>query len=680
MTNSATSHLLPVFARVDLGFERGEGCWLTATNGERYLDFTSGVAVNALGHCHPHLIAALQEQSTKLWHMSNLFKSPDGEKLAARLCEQSFADLVFFCNSGAEAMEGVIKVVRRYQFSKGHPERYRLVTFEGAFHGRTLGTLAATGSAKYLEGFGPPMDGFDQVPHGDLEAVKKAIGPHTAGILIEPVQGEGGVRSAPQAFFKALRQLCDEHGLLLAFDEVQTGMGRTGDLFAYKRVGVTPDVMSLAKALGGGFPIGAVLATAEAASGMTPGSHGSTFGGNPLAIAAANAVLDVMLKPGFFDHVQKMSLLLKQKLASVVDRYPAVLSEVRGEGLLVGVKAVVPSGDLVNALRDEKLAHRRRRRQCGAVPGAVDRDRGRDRRVRSDARARLRRAVGQSVEEGGGMMSKSVRHFLDISELPPSELRNMLALSADMKAKLKAHDKGKKPLEGKTLAMIFERPSTRTRVSFDVGMRQLGGEAIMLTGAEMQLGRGETIADTARVLSRYVDAIMIRILNHDALLELAAHATVPVINGLTRRSHPCQVMADLMTFEEHRGPIEGKTVAWTGDDNNVLASWAHAAERFKFQLNVATPPQLAPNKAMKDWIKATQAPDRARQRSRSRRPRRRLRRHGYLGVDGRQGRRTPPQRAQALSGQCEADVAGEARMRSSCTACPRIAARRSPTR
>jgi acetylornithine/N-succinyldiaminopimelate aminotransferase len=355
MTKSATSHLLPVFARVDLAFTSGEGCWLTATNGDRYLDFTSGVAVNALGHAHPALVAALQEQATKLWHMSNLFKSPDGEKLAARLCEESFADFVFFCNSGAEAMEGVIKLVRHYQFSKGHGERYRIITFEGAFHGRTLATLAATGSAKYLEGFGPPMDGFDQVPHGDLEAVKKAIGPHTAGILIEPVQGEGGVRSAPVSFFKALRQLCDEHGLLLAFDEVQTGMGRTGDLFAYRRLGVTPDVMSLAKALGGGFPIGAVLASAEAAKGMSPGSHGSTFGGNPLAVAAANAVLDVMLKPGFFDHVQKMSLLIKQKLASVVDRYPSVLSEVRGEGLLVGVKAVVPSGDLVAALRDQKL-------------------------------------------------------------------------------------------------------------------------------------------------------------------------------------------------------------------------------------------------------------------------------------------------------------------------------------
>jgi acetylornithine/N-succinyldiaminopimelate aminotransferase len=326
MTNSATSHLLPVFARVD-----------------------------ALGHAHPHLVKALQEQATKLWHMSNLFKSPDGEKLAGRLCEQSFADFVFFANSGAEALECAIKVTRRHHAAKGHPERYRIVTFEGAFHGRTLGTLAATGSAKYLEGFGPPLDGFDQVALGDLEAVKKAIGPESAGILIEPLQGEGGVRSAPHAFFKALRQLCDDNGLLLIFDEVQTGMGRTGDLFAYKRIGVTPDVMPLAKALGGGFPIGACLVTANAAEGMTPGSHGSTFGGNPLAVAAANAVLDVMLKPGFFEHAQKMSLSLKQKLASVVDRYPGVLAEVRGEGLLIGLKAVVPSGDLVTALRDEKL-------------------------------------------------------------------------------------------------------------------------------------------------------------------------------------------------------------------------------------------------------------------------------------------------------------------------------------
>jgi acetylornithine/N-succinyldiaminopimelate aminotransferase len=355
MTQSTSSHLLPVFARADLAFERGEGAWLVGTDGERYLDFTSGVAVNALGHAHPHLVAALQEQATKLWHMSNLFKSPDGERLAARLCEQSFADLVFFANSGAEAMECAIKVTRKYHAAKGHPERYRIITFEGAFHGRTLATLAATGSAKYLEGFGPPMDGFDQVALGDLDAVKRAIGPHTAGILIEPLQGEGGVRSPPHAFFRSLRELCDEHGLLLVFDEVQTGMGRTGVLFAHQRIGVTPDVMSLAKALGGGFPIGACLVTADAAAGMTPGSHGSTFGGNPLAVAAANAVLDVMLKPGFFDHAQRMSLLLKQKLASVIDRHGDIVCEVRGEGLLIGVKAVVPSADLVNALRDQKL-------------------------------------------------------------------------------------------------------------------------------------------------------------------------------------------------------------------------------------------------------------------------------------------------------------------------------------
>ncbi|MGH6740288.1 MAG: aspartate aminotransferase family protein, partial [Bradyrhizobium sp.] len=324
MSTSATSHLLPVFARVDLGFSRGEGCYLIATNGDRYLDFTSGVAVNALGHAHPHLVKALQEQATKLWHMSNLFKSPDGEVLASRLCEQSFADFVFFCNSGAEAMEGVIKLVRHYQFSKGQPERYRIITFEGAFHGRTLATLAATGSAKYLEGFGPPMDGFDQVPHGDLEAVKKAIGPHTAGILIEPVMGEGGVRVVPHTFLRALRKLCDDNGLLLIFDEIQTGFARTGDMFAYEHTGVTPDIMTLAKALGGGFPVGACLATKEAAKGMTAGTHGSTFGGNPLAMAVGNAVLDIVLAPDFLPHVQKIANYARQQLAGLVAAHPGV--------------------------------------------------------------------------------------------------------------------------------------------------------------------------------------------------------------------------------------------------------------------------------------------------------------------------------------------------------------------
>jgi acetylornithine/N-succinyldiaminopimelate aminotransferase len=350
-----TSHLLPVFARIDLAFDRGEGCWLVATNGERYLDFGTGIAVNSLGHSHPHLVEKLTEQVGKLWHISNLYKMPDGERLAARLCEASFADMVFFTNSGAEANECAIKIARKYHAANGAPERYRMVTFEGAFHGRTLATLAATGQKKYLDGFGPVVDGFDQVPLGDLDAVKKAIGPQTGAILIEPIQAEGGIRNVAPQFLKVLRQLCDQHGLLLICDEVQTGIGRTGEIFAYQRSGITPDIMTLAKGIGGGFPFGACLATTEAAKGMTAGTHGSTFAGNPLAMAAGNAVLDVVLAPGFLDKVQHTSILLKQRLAEVKDRHAGVIEEVRGEGLLIGMRAGVPMAQLVDALRAEKL-------------------------------------------------------------------------------------------------------------------------------------------------------------------------------------------------------------------------------------------------------------------------------------------------------------------------------------
>ena len=349
------SHMLPAYARVDLAFERGEGVWLVATNGDRYLDFASGVAVNALGHSHPQVVEAITEQAKKVIHVSNLYRIPEGERLADRLCALSFADTVFFANSGAEAMEGVIKMVRKYQSANGHPERYRIITFEGCFHGRTLATLAAAKNKKHLDGFGPVMDGFDQVPMGDIEAVKRAITAETAGILIEPVQGEGGVRAAEPSFVKALRQICDERGLLLGFDEVQTGVGRLGEMWGYQKLGVTPDVMGLAKGLGAGFPIGAVLASAEAAKGITPGTHGSTFGGNPLAVAAGNAVLDVVTKPGFLDHVRKIALLFRQRLAEIKDRHPTVIAEVRGEGLLIGLKCQVPNGDLIDALRAEKL-------------------------------------------------------------------------------------------------------------------------------------------------------------------------------------------------------------------------------------------------------------------------------------------------------------------------------------
>ena len=350
-----TSHLLPTYARVDLAFERGEGAWLFTANGERYLDFTSGVAVNALGHAHPRLVSALEEQAKKVWHVSNLYRIPGGERLAERLCAASFADYVFFQNSGAEAIECAIKVARKYQSVSGKPERYRIITFEGAFHGRTLAALAATGNKKYLEGFGPPMEGFDQVPFGDLDAVKQAIGPQTGAIMVEPIQGEGGVRVPESNFLRGLRQLCDQHGLLLIFDEIQTGFARTGEMFAYQRTGVQPDIMPVAKALGGGFPVGACLSTAEAAKGMTPGTHGSTFGGNPLAMAVGNAVLDVILAPGFLDHVRKMALLFKQRLAELKDRHGSVIAEVRGEGLLIGLRMVPPAAAMVDELRAEKM-------------------------------------------------------------------------------------------------------------------------------------------------------------------------------------------------------------------------------------------------------------------------------------------------------------------------------------
>jgi acetylornithine/N-succinyldiaminopimelate aminotransferase len=347
--------VMPTYARQNVVFEKGEGAWLVSTNGDRYLDFASGVAVNALGHANPKLIAALTEQAGKLWHCSNLYRIAGQERLAERLCEATFADKVFFSNSGAEACEGAIKLARRYHFANGHPERWRIVTFKGAFHGRTIATIAAAGNEKYLEGFGQPAPGFDLVAFGDLAAAEKAIGPETAAIMVEPVQGEGGVRVGSIEFLKGLRKLCDEHGLLLILDEVQCGMGRTGKLFAHEWAGITPDVMAVAKGIGGGFPVGCFLATNEAAKGMVAGTHGSTYGGNPLAMAVGNAVLDAVLEPGFLDRVRETGLRLKQALARVKDENPDVVEEVRASGLLAGIKVKPPMGDVVAACTAEKL-------------------------------------------------------------------------------------------------------------------------------------------------------------------------------------------------------------------------------------------------------------------------------------------------------------------------------------
>jgi acetylornithine/N-succinyldiaminopimelate aminotransferase len=351
----AEAALYDTYARAPLRFERGEGVWLFTETGERYLDFAAGVAVNSLGHAHPHLVETLKSQAEKVWHLSNLYEVPGQETLSRRLTAATFADKVFFTNSGAEALECAIKTARRYQYSKGHPERFHIVTFEGAFHGRTLATIAAGGQAKYLEGFGPKVQGFDQVPFDDLPALKAAVTEATAAILIEPVQGEGGLRTVSKDFLRALRALCDDNGVLLIFDEVQCGVGRTGKLFAHEWAGVTPDIMAVAKGIGGGFPLGACLATADAASGMVAGTHGTTYGGNPLAMAVGNAVLDVVLEDGFLDHVRDVALVFRQGLASLKDRFPDIVEEIRGEGLMLGIKAKVPSSELLLAMRDEHI-------------------------------------------------------------------------------------------------------------------------------------------------------------------------------------------------------------------------------------------------------------------------------------------------------------------------------------
>ncbi|MCB1386967.1 MAG: aspartate aminotransferase family protein [Nitratireductor sp.] len=356
---SADTHVFPTYAHPDVEFVRGEGVRMFDSEGNAYLDLTSGIAVNALGHAHPELIAALTEQAGKLWHTANLFSIKGQEKVSEILCANSFADRVFFTNSGAEALECAIKTARRYHYANGRPGRVDILTFQGAFHGRTLATIAAGGQEKYLEGFGPRAPGFISLPFGDHDALHAAINEETAAILVEPIQGEGGIREVPGQCLRGLRELCDKHGILLIYDEVQTGIGRTGKLFAHEWAGengeAAPDIMALAKGLGGGFPVGACLAREEVAAAMTTGSHGTTFGGNPLAMAVAAKVLEIVTAEGFLETVREQAIALKQLLAEVADRYPDLIEDVRGRGLLMGLKGKIPNTDIIAALRGEKL-------------------------------------------------------------------------------------------------------------------------------------------------------------------------------------------------------------------------------------------------------------------------------------------------------------------------------------
>jgi len=350
-----SDHIMGVYARAPLAFERGDGVRLYTADGEAYLDCMAGIAVTALGHNHPKLVQAVKDQAEKLWHTSNIFRIPQQEKLAGLLTAHTFADVCFFTNSGAEAIECAIKTARKYHWSKGAAERIDIIGFDGSFHGRTIAAIFAANNPSYVEGFGPPPPGFVGAQFGDLEGLKALVGPTTAAILLEPVQGEGGARSWTEAELQAIRQLCDETGTLLIYDEIQCGLGRTGKLFAYEWADAPPDIMAVAKALGGGFPVGACLATAEAASGMTPGSHGSTYGGNPLAMAVGVASVEELVKPELLAHVREVAGYLNQQLTGLKDRFPDVVLDIRGKGLLMGVKLATPNREFMQHARDQHL-------------------------------------------------------------------------------------------------------------------------------------------------------------------------------------------------------------------------------------------------------------------------------------------------------------------------------------
>jgi acetylornithine/N-succinyldiaminopimelate aminotransferase len=352
-----SDHIMGVYARTPLAFERGEGARLYTEDGEAYLDCMAGIAVNALGHAHPKLVKTLKEQADKLWHVSNIYTIPGQEKLAALLTEATFADVCFFTNSGTEAIECAIKTARKYHWANGQPERIDIIGFEGSFHGRTIAAVNASGNEHYLEGFGPPLPGFVNLPFGDVDAIRAAVGPTTAAIILEPVQGEGGARAWSEADLMAIRELCNETGTLLIYDEIQCGLGRSGKLFAYQWAGedAAPDIMAIAKALGGGFPVGACIATAEAAKGMTVGSHGSTYGGNPLAMAVGRAALEELVKPQLLAHVREVAGYFTQQLTGLMHRYPDVVADIRGKGLLIGVKLKTPNREFMQHARDQHL-------------------------------------------------------------------------------------------------------------------------------------------------------------------------------------------------------------------------------------------------------------------------------------------------------------------------------------
>ena len=593
----ARRRMTPNYKPQPVVFVAGEGAYLYDREQKRYLDFAGGIAVCCLGHAHPVLANAIAEQAKTLLHVSNLYFNQQQIDLADRLTSLSFADRVFFCNSGAEANEAALKLARRYMRLIRKENRWKFVCAQQSFHGRTWAAISATGQPHYHEGFAPLVPGFSHVPYADVAAIEAAIDDETCAVLLEPVQGEGGVIAPDAQYLADVRALCDRHRILLILDEVQTGVGRTGTWWAHEHSGITPDIMSIAKGLAGGVPIGAMLTTDEVSQGFAPGAHATTFGGNPLACRAALTVLKVIEQEGLLSHVERVGAHLRDRLNELTGRVPG-LTGARGRGLLAGLGVdpkVVDRAVIIERCRNLGLLLT----QAGpdalrlTPPYIVSRHQV------DEAVDILERAL---TGETGGMK----RDLLEVTDLSRAECEALLQRGLDLKAMRRLGGQSF-ALQGQTLAMVFEKASTRTRVSFDVAMNQLGGHAIMMAARDIQIGRGETIADTAKVLSRYVDGIMLRTFEHRTITELADAATVPVINGLTDLAHPCQVLADLLTCLEvfqGRVPLEGMHVAWIGDGNNMANTWINAARVLGFSLTLACPSGYEPDEATLEAARA----------------------------------------------------------------------------
>ena len=582
---SPMPHVMNTYGRLPIALSHGRGCWVWDTEGRKYLDGLGGIAVNTLGHAHPKLVPALQEQIGKLIHSSNYYEVPLQEQLAAKLCELSGLDAVFFCSTGLEANEGALKIARKYGHDRGI-ERPEVIVYEGAFHGRSIATLSATANPKVQAGFGPLVEGFVRVPLNDLAAVERVAreNPNVVAVFLETIQGEGGIHPSRWDYLQGIRKLCDQKNWLLMLDEVQCGIGRTGKWFAHQWAGIRPDVMPLAKGLGSGVPVGAIVVGPKAKNVLGPGNHGTTFGGNPLAMRAGVETLRIMVEDGVMANAATVGAALKAGLERELKGVAGVV-EVRGQGLMLGIELDRPCGVLLQRAAEAGLmlsvtADKVIRLVPPLILSADEAAHDRRHPVPADPRLPGRRRM----KPGHSLM----KHYLQFKDLRAEEYAYLFERTRIIKTRFKNYEKYQ-PLADRTLAMIFEKASTRTRVSFEAGMYQMGGSVVHLTTGDSQLGRAEPVEDSARVISRMVDLVMIRTYEQAKIAAFAAHSRVPVINGLTNEYHPCQILADIYTYIEQRGAIQGKVVAWVGDGNNMANTWLQAAEILGFTVHVSTP-------------------------------------------------------------------------------------------